>query len=162
MRRGLAVAISDATHWNRLLARLKASEHVSSILPGLSAAPMRSLAVCCRFDKGCIGDIEKALFNSDVGMTPNSDGKVIRLNVPQVTTERRKELSKLAKTLGEEGKVAIRNVRKGAIDKVKKLKKEIGEDACKDAQDELQAIVKKHEADVEKLVADREKDILTV
>ena len=58
-----------------------------------------------RYDKSCLGDVEKALFESDLGMTPSNDGKVIRLNVPQLTTERRKELTKTAKTLGEEGKV---------------------------------------------------------
>ena len=61
--------------------------------------------IACRYDKSALGDIEKALFESDVGMTPNSDGKVIRLNVPQLTTERRAELAKTAKALGEEGKV---------------------------------------------------------
>ena len=95
-------------------------------------------------------------------MTPNSDGKCIRLNVPQLTGERRKELSKLAKSRGEEGKTAIRNVRKTAMDKLKKMKKKIGEDAVRDSEDELQKAVKKFEGDIEKLVSDREKEILTV
>jgi len=125
-------------------------------------APTATQLMVDPFDKGCIGDIEKALFESDLGMTPNSDGKVIRLNVPQLTGERRAELSKLAKSLGEEGKVSIRNVRKNALDKLKKMKKAIGEDAAKDAEESLQKAVKKSEGEVEKMVAAREKEILTV
>ena len=131
--------------------------------------------------------MEKALFESDLGMTPNSDGKVIRLNVPQLTTDRRKELTKTAKALGEDGKVrpicydlvvgspgdyaviawntlqvAIRNIRKSAIDKVKKMKKAIGEDAVKDAEESVQKVVKKYEAEVTSLVDQREKEIMTV
>jgi len=114
------------------------------------------------FDKSCLGDVEKALFESDLGMTPNNDGKCIRLNVPQLTTERRQELAKTAKSLGEDGKVAIRNIRKQAIEKVKKMKKSIGEDAAKDAEGEVQDVVKKYENEVVKLVDQREKEILTV
>lgn len=109
-----------------------------------------------------MGDVEKALMNSDIGMTPNSDGKVIRLNVPQLTGERRTELSKTAKALGEDGKTAIRNVRKTAMDKIKKMKKAIGEDSAKDFEDQVQKAVKKAEGEVEKLVSEREKEILTV
>ena len=104
----------------------------------------------------------QALFESDIGMTPNSDGKVIRLNVPQLTEERRKELAKTAKSLGEDGKVAIRNIRKSAIDKIKKMKKAIGEDAVKEEEENVQKAVKKYETEVVDLVASREKEIMTV
>jgi len=114
------------------------------------------------FDKGCIKDIEKALLSSDLGLTPNNDGKIIRLNIPQLTGERRKELSKLAKSRGEEGKTSIRNVRKTAMDKLKKMRKQLGEDNVRDFEDEVQKLVKKYEADIEKFVGDREKDILSV
>ena len=107
-----------------------------------------------------MGDVERALFESDLGMTPSNDGTVIRLNVPALTTERRKELSKTAKTLGEDGKVAIRNIRKGVMDKIKKMKKAIGEDAAKGAEQDVQAMVKKFEGEVEGLVSAREKEIL--
>ena len=93
-------------------------------------------------------------------MTPNNDGKCIRLNVPQLTGERRQELGKLVKKRGEDGKTSIRNIRKAEMDKLKKMKKAIGEDAFKDAENELQKSVKKFEGDIEKLVSDREKDIL--
>merc|ERR1719213_1101174 len=122
-------------------------------------APSGSQLLVDPFDKGCIGDIEKALFESDLGMTPSNDGTKIRLNVPEVTTERRKELAKVAKKLGEDGRVAIRNVRKAAMDKVKKMKKEIGEDAEKNLEIDIQDLVKKAEADLSKVVSEREKEI---
>lgn len=112
------------------------------------------------YDKSCLGDVEKALYESDLGMTPSNDGKVIRLNVPALTTERRAELSKTAKSLGEEGKVAIRNIRKSALDKIKKMKKAIGDDAAKDAEEEVQKVVKKFESDVVELVTQRENEIM--
>jgi len=125
-------------------------------------APSASQLVIDVYDKAAIGDVEKALFESDLGMTPNNDGKVIRLNVPALTEERRKELAKTAKSLGEEGKVAIRNIRKGAIDKIKKMKKEIGEDIAKDSEDEVQKVVKKYEGEMDGLISQREKEIMTV
>ena len=107
--------------------------------------------------------MEKALSLSDLGMTPNSDGKVIRLNVPQLTEERRKELAKSAKAFGEEGKTAIRNVRRDAIDKVKKLQKDgMGEDESENLQIDIQEILKKAEAEVDQAVKKREEDIMTV
>ena len=99
---------------------------------------------------------------SDLGMTPNSDGKVIRLNVPALTTERRKELTKTAKSLGEDGKVALRNIRKGAIDKIKKMKKALGEDVVKEKEDDVQKAIKKYEDEVSKLVDDKNEDIMKV
>ena len=114
------------------------------------------------FDESSLGAIEKALFEADLAMTPNNDGKAIRLNVPSLTGDRRKELAKMAKSFGEEAKVAIRNVRKTAMEKLKGMKKDVSEDAAKNFEDDLQKAVKKYEGDVDKLVADREKEILTV
>jgi len=125
-------------------------------------APTASQLVVDPYDKSVLGDVEKALFESDIGMTPNSDGKVIRLNVPAMTEDRRKELAKKAKSLGEDGKVAIRNIRKGAMDKIKKMKSSIGEDAVKENEENMQKTVKKYEDEVESLVSDREKEIMTV
>ena len=124
--------------------------------------PTASQLVVDVYDKSAIGDVEKALFESDLGMTPNSDGKVIRLNVPALTEDRRKELAKTAKGLGEDGKVALRNIRKSALDKVKKMKKAIGDDAAKDAEDEVDKLMKKNEGEVSGLVTQREKEIMTV
>lgn len=77
-------------------------------------------------------------------------------------SQRRKELAKTAKSLGEDGKVAIRNIRKGAIDKIKKMKKAIGEDIAKDSEDEVQKVVKKYEGEMDGLISQREKEIMTV
>ena len=125
-------------------------------------APTASQLVVDVYDKSAIGDVERALMESDLGMTPNSDGKVIRLNVPALTTERRKELTKTAKSLGEDGKVALRNIRKGAIDKIKKMKKALGEDVVKDKEDDVQKAIKKYEDEVGKLVDDKNEDIMKV
>tara|TARA_B110000196_G_scaffold255415_1_gene225397 strand:+ start:254 stop:979 length:726 start_codon:yes stop_codon:yes gene_type:complete len=115
------------------------------------------------YDTSCLGDVEKALSLSDLGMTPNSDGKVIRLNVPQLTEERRKELAKSAKAFGEEGKTAIRNVRRDAIDKIKKMEKDgMGEDESANLQIDIQEVLKKSEAEADKAVKQREEDIMTI
>ena len=115
------------------------------------------------YDNSCLGDVEKALMLSDLGMTPNNDGKVIRLNVPQLTEDRRKELAKSAKSFGEEGKTAIRNIRRDAIDKIKKMEKGgMGEDESANLQIDIQETLKKAEGEADKAVAQREKDIMTI
>jgi ribosome recycling factor len=116
------------------------------------------------FDKGSMAQIEKAISMSDVGLTPNNDGQVIRLNIPPLTTERRKELVKLAGKLAEEGKVALRNIRRDAIDSVRKQEKshEISEDESKDVQDQIQKVTDQFTAKIDELLAAKEKDITTV
>ena len=88
---------------------------------------------------------QRALMESDLGMTPNNNGETIRLNIPALTEERRKELTKTAKSLGEDGKTALRNVRRDAVDKVKKLAKagDISEDQGKDGEDTVQKMTDK-------------------
>uniref|UniRef100_A0A7S4EWH4 Ribosome recycling factor domain-containing protein n=1 Tax=Chrysotila carterae TaxID=13221 RepID=A0A7S4EWH4_CHRCT len=125
--------------------------------------PSASQLVVDAYDKSCLGDIERALMESDLGMTPNNDGNVIRLNVPSLTAERRKELAKTASKIGEEGKVALRNVRRDAIDKIKKMQKDgLSEDESRDAQDELQKSLKKYESEIDSSVSQREKEIMTI
>lgn len=116
------------------------------------------------FDRGSISLIEKALQLSDVGMTPNNDGAVIRLNVPPLTSERRKEFVKLAAKYAEEGKVAVRNVRRDAVDSIRKQEKnsEISQDESRDLQDKVQKLTDKFIARIETLLAEKEKDIMTV
>ncbi|MDJ0650176.1 MAG: ribosome recycling factor [Xenococcaceae cyanobacterium MO_188.B19] len=116
------------------------------------------------YDKGSMGQIEKAISMSDIGLTPNNDGTKIRLNIPPLTKERRKELVKVAGKLAEEGKVAIRNIRRDAIDSVKKQEKnsEISEDESRDLQDEIQKITNKFTKKIDELLANKEKDITTV
>ena len=101
---------------------------------------------------------------SDLGLTPNNDGKLIRINIPPLTEERRKELCKIASKYAEEGKVALRNVRRDAIDQIKKREKdgELSEDLSRDEQDNVQKVTDKFIADLEKLLADKETDILKV
>ena len=101
---------------------------------------------------GLIKEIEKAIIVSDLGLTPNNDGKVIRLVFPELTEDRRKELSKDVKKKGENAKVAIRNVRRDANDVFKKQNKanEISEDELKDAEDSIQKITDKYITEVDK------------
>ncbi|MBO9997647.1 MAG: ribosome recycling factor [Cyanobacteria bacterium SID2] len=116
------------------------------------------------FDPSSLTLIEKAISLSDIGLTPNNDGKLIRLNVPPLTSERRQEFVKLAAKYAEEGKVSIRNVRRDAIDEVRKQEKssEISEDESRDLQDDIQKMTDKYTAKVDKLLVEKEKDIKTV
>jgi ribosome recycling factor len=116
------------------------------------------------YDASSLTTIEKAISLSDVGLTPNNDGKVIRLNIPPLTSERRKEFVKTAGKIAEEGRVSIRNQRRNAIDAVKKLEKasDISEDESRDAQDEIQKLTDKYIAKLDEALAAKEKDIMTV
>ena len=116
------------------------------------------------FDISALAAIEKAIAMSELGFTPNNDGKVIRINVPPLTEERRKEFCKLASKYAEEGKVALRNIRRDAIDKVKKQEKEgeLSEDQSRDEQDKVQKLTDKFITEIEKLLAEKEADILKV
>jgi len=116
------------------------------------------------YDKGSMGQIEKAISLSDIGLTPNNDGQIIRLNIPQLTSDRRKELVKIAGKLSEEGKVAIRNIRRDGIDAIRKQEKnhEIPEDEARDLQDQIQKATDKSISKIDELLAAKEKDILTV
>ena len=116
------------------------------------------------FDRGSINLIEKAIAMSDLGLTPNNDGKVIRINIPPLTEDRRKELCKLAARYAEEGKVALRNLRREGIDRIKKQEKEgdLSEDQSRDQQDKIQKLTDRYIAEIEKHLADKEADILKV
>ena len=116
------------------------------------------------FDRSSLNLIEKAISLSDIGLTPNNDGSIIRLNIPPLTSDRRKELVKLAAKYAEEGKVSIRNIRRDAVDSIRKQEKngELSEDQAKDTQDKVQKMTDKYIAKVEELLAEKEKDITTV
>ncbi|QNG30016.1 ribosome recycling factor [Synechococcus sp. LTW-R] len=116
------------------------------------------------FDMSSLALIEKAISMSDLGLTCNNDGKLIRINIPPLTEDRRKDLCKLASKYAEEGKVALRNIRRDAIDKVKKQEKEgeFSEDQSRDEQDKVQKLTDKFIAEIEKLLAEKEADILKV
>lgn len=115
------------------------------------------------WEKTLIKEIEKAIMMSDVGITPSNDGAVIRLVFPELTEERRKELVKDVKKRGEENKVVIRNVRRDGNDAFKKLAKgEVSEDEVKELEEELQRLTDKYIKDIDKLVEEKSKEILTV
>ena len=115
------------------------------------------------WEKSLIREIEKAIMASDVGITPNNDGSVIRLVFPELTEERRKDLVKEVKKKGEEAKVAIRNIRRDANYAFKKLAKEdVSEDEIKDLEAEIQKLTDKYIKDIEKAVDEKSKEILTV
>jgi ribosome recycling factor len=116
------------------------------------------------FDASSMGLIEKAISLSDLGLTPNNDGKVIRINIPPLTEERRKEFCKLAAKYAEEGKVALRNVRRDAIDRIKKQEKDgdLSEDQSRDEQEKVQKVTDKFITQLEKLLAEKEAAILKV
>jgi ribosome recycling factor len=116
------------------------------------------------FDPSSIKAIEKAIQISEVGLTPNNDGKVIRLNLPPLTEERRRELAKVVHGLLEEGRVAIRNVRRDMIKDLRDYEHEklISEDELKDAEEELQKLTDKYIADIETLGSRKEKEIMEV
>lgn len=116
------------------------------------------------FDATSMGLIEKAIAMSDLGLTPNNDGKTIRINIPPLTEDRRKDLCKLASRYAEEGKVALRNLRRDAIDKVKKQEKEgdLSEDQSRDEQERIQKLTDRFITELDKLLAAKEADILRV
>ena len=114
------------------------------------------------WEPNMIKEVVKAINMSDIGINPNTDGKVIRLIFPELTEERRKELTKDVKKKGEEAKVAVRNIRRDADKSFKKLKDEISEDEVADLQDDLQKETDKKVKDIDKMVEEKSKDILTV
>ena len=116
------------------------------------------------WESSLIKEIEKAILVSDLGITPNNDGKVIRLVFPELTEDRRKELAKDVKKKGDNAKVAIRNIRRDANDSLKKANKagELSDDELSNAEDEVQKITDKYTALVDKAIEDKTKEILTV
>jgi ribosome recycling factor len=132
-------------------------------MAGIST-PEARLLVIQPYDKSILGDIEKAILKSDLGLNPSNDGQVIRLAIPQLTEERRKELVKLVKKESEEAKVAIRNIRRDGNDDLKKLEKngEITEDQLRGYSDDIQKLTDEHISKIDQITKDKEKEILEV
>jgi ribosome recycling factor len=126
--------------------------------------PEPRLLVIQPWDKSSLSLIEKAILKADLGLTPTNDGSVIRLVIPALTQERRKELTKMVKKYGEEAKVAIRNIRRDANDALKKLEKEgtITEDEMKRFHDKVQKSTDKYVDLVDKTVAEKDKEIMEI
>jgi ribosome recycling factor len=116
------------------------------------------------YDKNAISTIEKAILEADVGLTPNNDGNVIRLKVPELTEERRKEMVKVVHGVAEEGRVAIRNIRRDVMGDLRELKSEgeVGEDEEKRAEVELQRLTDSAIGEIETMMKAKEEEILTV
>ncbi len=128
-------------------------------LATIAVPDARTLAIK-PFDRGSLGAIEKAILASNLGYTPNNDGETIRINIPMLTEERRVELTKQVKALAEEGKVAIRNIRRDAIDDIEK--QELAEDNEKHLKNEVQELTNKYNKKTEEALANKEKELLTV
>ncbi len=128
------------------------------------STPEPRLIVVHPWDKSAVAAIEKAIRSSDLGLNPNSDGTVIRIPIPPLTEERRKELLKVAKNIAEEGKVAIRNIRREAIEKIKKMQKdgEIPEDDSHRLQDKVQDLTEKYTKKIDEILKNKEEEIMTV
>ena len=115
------------------------------------------------WESSLIKGIEKAILTSDLGLNPNNDGKIIRLVLPELTEERRKELVKDVKKKGEGAKVAVRNIRRDANDAFKKLaKQDVSEDEIKELEDQIQKLTDKYIKEVDKAIENKSKEILTV
>jgi ribosome recycling factor len=128
------------------------------------STPEARLLVIQPYDKSILGDIEKAILKSDLGLNPSNDGSIIRIAIPQLTEERRKELVKVVKKESEEAKVAIRNIRRDGNDDLKKLEKngEITEDALRGYSDDMQKLTDEFIQKIDQITKDKEKEILEV
>lgn len=121
-----------------------------------------STIVVQAWDKSTVSHIEKAIIAANLGLNPMVDGMTIRINIPKLSEERRKELCKVVKRYGEDKKVAIRNARKDGLESIKKIAKEHSEDLVKDTEKEVQNLTDKYCKNVDDLVAIKEKDLLTI
>lgn len=122
--------------------------------------PEARLIVVQPFDKNSLTDIEKAILTSDLGLNPNNDGKVIRINIPPLTEERRKDLVKQAKNIAENSRVSLRNIRRDANDTIKKG--DFPEDEQKKGSDDIQKVTDEFVKQVNSLLADKEKEIMEI
>lgn len=150
-----------------LLDRLHVEAYGSAVplkqVASVSTPDARSLLIQA-FDRNTVGDIRKAIEKSDLGLTPNIDGSTIRLSVPPLTEDRRKDLVKVVRKKAEDGKIAVRNVRHKAHDELKAELKDhkITEDESKRLQDQLQKITDKYTKEIDSLVGTKEKEIMEV
>ena len=126
------------------------------------AIPEARMVVITPWDKSLIGEIEKAIQRSELGLNPSNDGKVIRISIPPLTADRRKELVKQAKTIAENNRVAIRNIRRDGNEELKKQQKDgsITEDELKTTEDTLQKTTDKFIAEINKIFEEKEKEIM--
>jgi ribosome recycling factor len=166
-------------HVSHMLAKIRAGRAMPSMLDGImveyygnptpinqvasiNTPDAKSLAIK-PWEKTMISEIEKAIINSDLGLNPQNDGEIVRLNIPPLTEERRKDLVKQSRNEAEHGRVSVRNVRKDANDNIKKLLKEhVSEDAVKKAETRIQELTDEYVKKIDELLAKKEDDIMTV
>jgi ribosome recycling factor len=166
-------------HTAQELAKIRAGKAMPALVEGLmvdyygaptplnqvasvTAPDARTIAIK-PWEKSTIPDIERSIINSDLGLNPQNDGELVRINIPPLTEERRIMLVKQAKNEAENGKVSIRNIRKDTNDSLKKLLKEhVSEDLIKDAEGEVQVLTDKHTQKIDDLLETKEKDIMTI
>ena len=132
-------------------------------LANISASEARLLTIT-PYDKSSIKAIERSILESDVGLTPSNDGNLIRLTIPELTEERRRDLVRIVRNIAEEGKIAIRNIRRGVMHDLRELKDEgeVGSDEERRAETELQQLTDSHVKDIDSFLAGKEEDILEV
>jgi len=130
-------------------------------LASISIPDSRSIAIQ-PWDRSCIGDVEKAIMKSDLALNPINDGKIIRINIPPLTEERRKELVKVAKKYTEDTKIAVRNIRREANDQLKKMKnnKDISEDEMHKGQEKIQKFTDEYVEQADEILGEKEKEIM--
>ena len=128
------------------------------------SVPEARLIVIQPWDLGILKEIEKEILKSDIGINPNNDGKVIRLNFPELNEERRKELVKEVKKMAEEAKIAVRAIRRDAIENYRKMQKdsEITEDELKTAEEDVQKITDKNVNEIDKILENKEKEMMSI
>ena len=166
-------------HTNEAFSKIRAGKAIPSMLDGLmvdyygNPTPINQVAsinnqdartlVIKPWEKSVISEIERSIINSDLGLNPQSDGELIRINIPALTEERRKELVKQAKNEAEHSKVSLRTIRKDANAHLKQLIKEhISEDEVKRAEDQIQKLTDEYAHKIEELLSKKEEDIMTV
>ena len=155
----------------RELASIRAGKASAAVLDrltvdyyGVATVPEPKMLVISPYEKTLLGDIEKAIQASDLGLNPSNDGSVIRIVFPALTEERRKELAKLVGKESEGAKVAVRNVRRDAMDSMKKLEKasQITEDDLKGYSDDIQKVTDKFVAEIDKVTKEKQDELMSV
>ncbi len=128
------------------------------------SVPEARLIVIQPWDTGILKEIEREILKADIGINPNNDGKVIRLNFPELNEERRKELVKEVKKIAEEARIAVRSIRRDSIDSYRKMQKdsEITEDELKQAEEDIQKITDKNIASIDNILENKEKEIMSI
>lgn len=159
----IRAGVANASLLDRIQVDYYGSPTPVNQIAGVSV-PEARLLVISPYDRSALGDIEKAIMKSDLGITPTNDGNIIRLMIPALTEERRKDLAKLVKKEAEEAKIAVRNVRRDANDDLKKLEKagEITEDELRNFGEDIQKLTDSSIVKVDELAKEKEKEILAV